>query len=213
MLGQRLAQLRKRSGWTQARLAAVIGESYERSMISHVESGRATLHFDALVKVARALDVSIDYLAGLTEDPTPADDRCPADTSRLQRVPLREFADSEGRSTDLASAPPIGHLAFRREWMETHGISPDNCSAIEVPDAMMEPTIQAGAWVLVDHRRAIRQGSSIFAVNLGDKLYVRRAVYSDQDWLLVGDNPKCETLAWPREATVLGQVVWMGTVL
>ena len=213
MLGRRLAQLRKRSGWTQARLAAVIGEHYERSMISHVESGRATLHFDALVKVARALDVSIDYLAGLTEDPTPADDRSPSDTSRLQRVPLREFAASEGRSTDLASAPPIGHLAFRREWMETHRISPDDCSAIEVPDDLMEPTIQAGAWVLVDHRRATRQGSSIFAVNLGDKLYVRRAVYSDQDWLLAGDNPKCQTLAWPGEARVLGQVVWMGTVL
>ena len=111
------------------------------------------------------------------------------------------------------SAPPIGHLAFRREWMETHRINPNDCSAIEVPDDLMEPTIQASAWVLVDHRRAIRQGSSIFAVNLEDELYIRRAVYSDQDWLLVGDNPKCEAMAWPREATVLGQVVWMGRVL
>ncbi len=213
MLGERLAQSRKRNGWSQGRLASAMGNRYDGSMISHVEAGRSTLHFDGLVKAARALDVSIDYLAGLTEDPTPADDRSPSNTSRLQRVPVREFAGSEGRSTHLASAPPIGHLAFRREWMETNRISPDNCSAIEVPDAMMEPTIQSGAWVLVDHRRAIRQGSSIFAVNLGDRLHVRRAVYSDQDWLLVGDNPKCETLAWPGEASVLGQVVWMGTVL
>ena len=182
-------------------------------MISHVEAGRSTLHFDGLVKAARALDVSIDYLAGLTEDPTPADDRSPSNSSRLRRVPLREFADCGGQSTDLASAPPIGHLAFRREWMETHRISPDNCSAIEVPDDLMEPTIQAGAWVLVDHRRAIRQGSSILAVRFGGDLYIRRAVYSDNDWLLVGDNPKCKTLAWPPEARVLGQVVWMGRVL
>ena len=37
--------------------ASAIGERYERSMISHVETGRATLHFDALVEVAQALDV------------------------------------------------------------------------------------------------------------------------------------------------------------
>ena len=213
MLGDRLAQSRKRNGLSQGRLASAMGDRYDGSMISHVEAGRSTLHFDGLVKAARALDVSIDYLAGLTEDPTPADDRSPSNTSTLQRVPLREVADIEGRRTDLASAPPVGHLAFRREWMETHRISPDNCSAIEVLDDLMEPTIQAGAWVLVDHRRTIRQGSSIFAVNLGDDLYVRRAVYSDQDWLLVGDNPKCETLAWPPEARVLGQVVWTGRVL
>ncbi len=44
-------------------------------MISHVEANRSSLLYDGLVKAARVLGVSIDYLAGLTDDPTPAADR------------------------------------------------------------------------------------------------------------------------------------------
>ena len=182
-------------------------------MISHVEAGRSTLHFDGLVKAARALDVSIDFLAGLTEDPSPADDRPPCNTSGVQRVPLREATDAEGWRTDVMSATVIGHLAFRREWLDTHGITAEECSVIEVPDDSMEPTLQAGASILVDHQRTRRQGNGIFAVHVGDELCVRRAVYSDEDWLLAGDNPKCKTWVWPSDARVSGQIVWTGRVL
>lgn len=213
MLGQRLAQLRKRNGWTQARLAAVIGERYERSMISHVESGRATLHFDALVKVARALDVSIDYLAGLTEDPSPADDRAPSSSSGLQRVPLRAATDPEARITGLESAPVVGHLAFRREWLNAHGISAASCSVIEVPDDSMDPTLQTGAWILIDHARTRRHGYGVFALDVENELRIGRAVYSDDDWLLAADNPKVQAAAWPSKSKIVGQVVWTGKVL
>ena len=182
-------------------------------MISHVEAGRATLHFDGLVKAARTLHVSIDYLAGLTEDPSPANDRSPSSTAGLQHVPLREAIRAEGLHTAVMSAPIIGYLAFRREWLTIHGITAEGCNAIEVPDDSMEPTLQAGAWILIDHQRTRRQGNGIFAVHVGGELCVKRAVYSDEDWLLAGDNPKCKTLAWPRDAKVLGQVVWTSRVL
>ncbi|MDE0106416.1 MAG: helix-turn-helix domain-containing protein [Bryobacterales bacterium] len=213
MLGQRLAQLRKRCGWTQARLAAVIGENYERSMISHVESGRATLHLNALIKVARALDVSIDYLAGLTEDPSPADDRSRSSSSELRRVPLRAATDPSAMTSDIESAAVIGHLAFRSEWLLAHGISADSCSVIEVPDDSMDPTLQVGAWILVDHGRTRRRGNGVFALHVGNALRIGRAVYSDDDWLLAADNPKVQARAWPREAKIFGQVVWTGKVL
>ena len=164
MLGRRLAQARKRNGWTQARLASEIDKGYERSMISHVEAGRATLHFDALVKAARALDVSIDYLAGLTDDPSPADDRARTSSSGLQRVPLRSAAIAARGQPDFESAPIMGHLAFQREWLELHGIAPDRCSVIEVADDSMEPALQEGAWILVDHRQTRRVGNGIFAL-------------------------------------------------
>ena len=213
MLGRRLAQARKRNGWTQARLASEIDKGYERSMISHVEAGRATLHFDALVKAARALDVSIDYLAGLTDDPSPADDRSRTSGSGLQRVPLRSVTITAPGQLNIESAPIMGHLAFRREWLEVHGIAADRCSAIEVADDSMEPTLQEGAWSLVDHQRTLRQGNGIFALIIDSELSVRRAVYSDEDWLLDSDNPKVRASAWPSNARVVGQVLWTGRVL
>ena len=213
MLGQRLAQLRKRNGWSQAQLASAIGGRYDRSMISHVESGRATLHFDGLVKAARTLHVSLDYLAGLTEDSSPSEDRVSSNHSGLRRVPLRQLMRAEASPNDVLSAPVIGYLAFRDEWLDTHGITAEGYNAIEVPDESMEPTLQSGAWILIDHQRTRRQGGDIFAVLVGDEVCVRRAVYSDDGWMLACDNPKRRTLAWPSNARILGQVVWSSRVL
>ncbi len=44
-------------------------------MIGHVEHGRSGLLMDGAVRAAEILDVSLDYLAGLTDDPRPAADR------------------------------------------------------------------------------------------------------------------------------------------
>lgn len=53
-------------------MAEAIGHGYTHSMVSMVERGHRTMGFGALVQAARVLDVSLDYLAGLTDDPTPA---------------------------------------------------------------------------------------------------------------------------------------------
>ena len=164
-----MAQLLEQNGWIQARLASAIAEHYERSMISQLEAGGATLHLDALVKVAQALDVSIDYLMGLTEDPFPADDRSRSSSSGLPRMPLSGPTDPEGGSTNIESLPVIDLFAFRCEWLETRGSAAESCSAIEVPDDSMEPTLQAGASILVDHRRTRRQGNGVFALHVGDE--------------------------------------------
>ena len=72
MLGKRLAESRERAGLTQRELAAALGPRYDQAMVSRVESGQKGLRFDGVVKAARELQVSVDYLAGLTDDPEPA---------------------------------------------------------------------------------------------------------------------------------------------
>jgi len=68
--GRRLRQSRNLRRLSQAELS-------ERSkvpvaMISHFETGvRGSASADNLVKLSNALDVSIDYLLGRTEDPVP----------------------------------------------------------------------------------------------------------------------------------------------
>ena len=75
MIGERLAVARKRAGLAQVELAAALGDRYDQSMISQVESGQKTLRYDGLVKAVKELDISLDYLFGLTDDPTPAASR------------------------------------------------------------------------------------------------------------------------------------------
>ena len=72
MFGQRLAASRERAGLKQVELAVALGPRYDQAMISRVESGKKQLRFSGAVKAARELNVSLDYLAGLTDDPSPS---------------------------------------------------------------------------------------------------------------------------------------------
>lgn len=59
-LGNRVRQLRKTKGWTQDQLAAAAGVS--KSFVSEVETGASQPRGPVLVKIAAALQASIDYL-------------------------------------------------------------------------------------------------------------------------------------------------------
>jgi transcriptional regulator with XRE-family HTH domain len=69
--GSRVRELRERLGLTQEELAKRAG--LERSHISQMESGRrANVEAWVLARLAAALNTSMDYLLGLTDNPLPA---------------------------------------------------------------------------------------------------------------------------------------------
>jgi transcriptional regulator with XRE-family HTH domain len=59
-LGERVRELRKERGWSQAELGEKVGTDSQH--ISRYENGRITPSVDALVRLAGALEVSTDYL-------------------------------------------------------------------------------------------------------------------------------------------------------
>lgn len=59
-LRDRVHQLRKERGWSQAELASRIGA--DAGQISRYEHGRITPSADAVVRLAEVFDVSTDYL-------------------------------------------------------------------------------------------------------------------------------------------------------
>ena len=101
MQGQRLAQARRRAGLAQVDLAAALDR--DRTLITHVEAGRKLLGFDGAVKAAQTLKVSLDYLAGLTDDPRPSADLAAALDQALQ--PAQQVPPLRLR---LANAAPPG---------------------------------------------------------------------------------------------------------
>ena len=68
-IGERIAMLRKKNKLTQQNLADIIGIS--RSLLSNYEIGRNSLYDEMLIRFALALDVSLDYLVGLKDEPDP----------------------------------------------------------------------------------------------------------------------------------------------
>lgn len=65
----RLKERRKAKGFSQVKMQMLTG--IDQSDYSKIESGKRNLSFEQCKRVALALDTSMDYLAGLTDDPTP----------------------------------------------------------------------------------------------------------------------------------------------
>ena len=69
-VNERIGDLRTSKGLSQKELSALI--EVAPSQLSRIESGETkTISSDILIKLARALNVSTDYILGLTKIPTP----------------------------------------------------------------------------------------------------------------------------------------------
>ena len=65
----RIKALRKAKGYTQTKMQMLTG--IEQSDYSKIETGKRYYTFDQCRRIALALGTSMDYLAGLTDDPRP----------------------------------------------------------------------------------------------------------------------------------------------
>ena len=107
IVGQRLRAARALRGFNQAQLAAKI--ALTREAISMVEHGRSRLRVDRLAAAARMLDVSTDYLHGLTEDTTPAEQLARALAAATGGKPLD---DRNARGASRADSDYVGVFAL-----------------------------------------------------------------------------------------------------
>ncbi len=65
----RIRDLRKEKGFTQVKIQMITG--IDQSDYSKIESGKRYFTFEQCRKLAIALDTSMDYLAGLTDEKKP----------------------------------------------------------------------------------------------------------------------------------------------
>ena len=61
--------LRKSRGYTQVRMQMLTG--IDQSDYSKIETGKRGMTFEQCRRIAAVLETSMDYLAGLTDDPRP----------------------------------------------------------------------------------------------------------------------------------------------
>ena len=184
-----------------------------------------------LARLAVVLNVSIDYLTGLTDNPEPAAalDKAlaheRAKVSELEDVNAVTTDEADGHSVDvmeLDTAAGAGavvdfeqvkdRIRFRRSWLRKHGLVARQCKVIGVKGTSMKPTLVDGCSILIDLNRRRRIVGRIFVIRTDDGLIVKRAGKSRaRNWQLVSDNPDKQewpTLRWPADADVIGEVKW-----
>ena len=64
--GERIIKARTKKGWNQRELARRV--NLNASVMNRIESGDRAIRDDELVRLAKALGVSTDYLLGITND-------------------------------------------------------------------------------------------------------------------------------------------------
>ncbi len=178
--------------------------------------------------------MSTDYLRGLTEDTTPAEQLARALAAATGSEPLD---DGNGRGATRADGDYFGvyalatsagggvaydervtgRLKFRRTWLARHGLFARSCRVIGVVGESMEPTLADGCSILVNHASRRRHLGHIYVVRTGDSLVVKRAGRNPSGaWQLVSDNPDKLTWPnrpWPPEAEIVGEFRWAARTL
>ena len=209
---------------TQMDLAVAIGLE-SSSMISMHERERKFMGLANVVSSAAALNVSVDYLVGLSEDPRScsilAAELGQMDAVRNELGDLSDFSESaryvEVHEVEAAAgigrlidgAVPRGRVVFQRDWLASHGIDPKSCTVIVVSGDSMEPTLPDGCSILVDHNRCVRQHGHIYVLQVEDELLVKRAEGSNRKgWEMVSDNRYWPPAPWPADAVIKGEVRW-----
>ena len=233
---------RQRGELTRTRLGRAAGIS--QSAVSRIEAGLREPGAGTLGRLAAAMRVSADCLLGLTDVSTPAaelerersrlaaelaarDARAsemedaaalPDDDDDPWPYPLRDVRSSAGPGAYVTNERTVCYFPFRRDWSQKHGLHPSHCDVLAVRGESMEPTLQDGAWILVDRHRVEPRDDKVFVVRAGDETFVKRLRRARDGWRLVSDNrdqdsagqPAYPPRPFPPDGAIIGQVVWVG---
>ena len=110
-------------------------------------------------------------------------------------------------------------LAFRYDWLRKCRLQPDKISVIEVSGDSMSPILNDGDVVMLDHNRCLPRVGKIFAVlTNNDELVVKFLVQMTDDgghrrYVLVSNHPEDEPRLLGENDTLIGEVVWRGTLM
>ena len=200
---ERLKQLRLQHGLTQKELAKVMGVS--SSAVGMWEIGRNEPDYKTLKRLADFFDVSIDYLLGKTDDPTPPQ-------KRLEDYPwyveLRPIPVYNGASAgDIGTFPDDRNIVM---WISVPKKGPGKYGVIVHGDSM-EPDIKDGDIVVIDPDVAIDNGSKVIVI-IDGQAYVKKIYFQDNVIVLQSLNPRYPPITIPRrkmDVYVVGRVVWV----
>jgi phage repressor protein C with HTH and peptisase S24 domain len=108
--------------------------------------------------------------------------------------------------------------AFRLDWLRAIGAKPGRVVLLEVEGDSMSPVLEEGDTVLIDLDRTRFREGKLFAVAIGDGLFVKRLQMTigtkGPQVRVISVNIEYHTFECSTEdITILGEVVWFGRTL
>ena len=200
----------------QVDLAAAMGD-YTQSAIAHVEAGHKGLSFARAMDAARALNVSLDWIAGLTDDPSPADRRSPnvepvqhLATANYIVAPWADVRAAAGAALPVFDEAAEFGVALHRSILPAW-VRHDRLICISAAGDSMTPTLRDGDLVALDHSRTDPLDGQVFVVRGEAGLVVKRLRgRPGGPWRLTSDNPRYRPAPVTPAHRIIGRVAWSG---
>lgn len=209
-IGPRLKLARNEAGLTQQQLADKSGLT--QSAIAELEADR-TKDSPKILELAKAVGKSPEWLR--SERPyrkrTVAESAPPAPEGF---VALGRFdaSFSMGPGSLVADQPePMGYWLIESQWLHGFTRAPQNEVAIVKADGdSMTPTLMPGDWVVVDRTQTRLSREGIYAIRVGDDLWIKRLSLNlhDKTVRVISDNPTTPVqVADETDLTIIGRVI------
>lgn len=199
MIGKKIRELRKQKGLTQTQLADEL--NVEFSNVSKWELGKNDPSKELIAKMAKLFNVSIEYLLGITDTPTP--DTLPTATVK---IPL---LGNIAAGQPIEAIENVEDYVYISEDMSRHG----TYFALKVKGNSMEPRIYEGDIAIIRHQSTVNNGE-IAAVKVnGDDVTLKKVEYVKDGVKLIGLNPSFTPLFYTtaecvqKPLTILGKLV------
>lgn len=180
-VGNRIRDLRKLKGISQAKLGVMIGA--EQSYIQRLESGSRRINTDHLAKLAAALGVPVSAFV--------------SDSTDMSEIAVKPSAPPIARGY-----PSLGHVNPLTGKLDLRGQSGrdaitqdklDGSSVVVMPDGSMEPRYHDGQRLLVNPDYPITPGSTVL-LEFGDGSGLVRELVSKKldEWVVKTYRPLAE---------------------
>lgn len=190
-LGEKIKKLRQLRGLTQKELAKRAGLS-ELSIVLY-EKGNRRPRVDVIAKIAKALDVSVEYLLSEKED------RIDNDTLKfVKRVPVIAKVPA-GFPENISTDDII-------EYIYLPNVPADAFVCIVKGDSM-SPTIKDGDYIIFIPTSIVNNGDVVVAANEWGELMVKRYREKGGEKLLVSDNPEFPSYKPNSDFRIIGKVI------
>lgn len=193
--------------------------SIPRRTLETYLSGRAEPKASRLIAIAKAVNVSIDWLATgnpLLENPQTDEEAYYAHFPVHTFLPVMQ--DLTGAGPNLPKEAPRPPLSFDLAWLKHEfSASPADICAVVLGSEAMNPTLRPSNIVLVDLRKsghAFEEG--LHLLRYGNGMAVRRLQRRPDNTIVIScDNPVYETLRltgqeFKEKVEVIGRVIWFG---
>ena len=223
-IGSLIKKRREESGFTQIKLAEIMGVTL--ITIQRYESGEYRIKIDCLKRIAEIFKIDISYffaksesIAHKIEDKTsflanPAISYCDEtsfDISKYQSVPVYSFAKTR-KFADLTEAKPTDTLLVIKEFNSL------SMGVVKVVDNSMEPIIKNGAYVGVDMNDTEPIPGYIYCVYLSTYggAVIRYVIIENQEGITL--KPKNQTFdniivsgkeLEDKNSYIIGKIKWV----